>query len=68
MPDRNDYLRQYHSKNIIQKKITFNRQSEEDMMILDYLQLQDNFSRYAKDLIRADMKEKGIPFEYRYDE
>lgn len=68
MGDLKQYNREYQSKNIVQKRIFFNRQSDEDMMILDYVQQQENFSRYAKDLIRADMKEKGFSFEYNFDE
>jgi len=68
MGDQKQYNREYQARNIVQKKVLFNRQSDADMELLNYVMLQENFSQYAKQLIRADMKEKGIPFEYNFDE
>lgn len=56
-----DYFKSYQQRNIIQKKLIFNRNSPDDMRLIDYLTAQRNFSRYVKDLIRADMREHGIP-------
>lgn len=51
------YNTEYQRENIVIKKIKFNRKKEDDMALLDWINLQDNYSRYIKDLIRADMKE-----------
>jgi len=58
MPITPEYNREYQRQNIVQKKVIFNRRSEEDLSLLDWVQLQENFSQYCKELIRADMLEK----------
>ena len=55
MESRKEYLNNYHSKNIVQKKINFNRQNKTDMEILEFVEKKKNFSKYAKELISKDM-------------
>lgn len=57
MKDRKEYLSNYHSKNIIQKKINFNRNNENDMEMLEFIETKENFSKYAKDLIFQDIEQ-----------
>lgn len=55
-----EYNRKYQAQNIVQKKVLFNRQSDEDLALLDWVELQDNFSRLCKDLLRTKMKEESF--------
>ncbi len=50
-----EYNATYQKENIILKRIKFNRQNAEDMAMLDWVNLQENFTCYVKSLIRADM-------------
>ncbi len=53
------YDMQYMHKNIRRKLIPFNMQNAEDKAIFDWLDDQENMTRYVKDLILADMPETG---------
>lgn len=64
--DRSSYFRDYQAQNIVQKKVIFNRKSEEDITLLDWVELQANFNTYCKDLIRADMRERCPDFPEGY--
>lgn len=57
---RNEYFRKYQAQNVVNKKVIFNRQSQEDLELLEWVQLQSNFNQYCKNLIRADMQEQGV--------
>ena len=50
----------YNRENIIQKILSFNRKNPEDMIILDFLNLQANAAGYIKMLISNDIREHGI--------
>lgn len=63
MFDRAKYSRDYQADKIVQKRISFNRNSPDDMTLLAWIELQENFTLYCKDLIRADMYEKQKPKE-----
>lgn len=67
MQDRREYMRNYQKAHITHKKVAFNDQSPQDMALLDWVELQQNFSAYCKNLIRADMREKS-PGRFRPDE
>ena len=64
MRNKPGYDQKYQKENIVQKKVVFNRQSEEDVTLLNWVDLQENFNAYCKGLIRADMLEKGTEFSY----
>ena len=64
MRNKPGYDQKYQKENIVQKKVVFNRQSEEDITMLNWVELQENFNAYCKGLIRADMREKGTEFSY----
>lgn len=53
--DKSKYDQEYAKKNIVQKKIPFNRSIPDDARLLDFLTTIDNFTAYVKNLIREDM-------------
>ena len=58
--DDKAYQREYH-RNMKSKLLQFNPNSEEDMIIYEYLKQQKNSSAYIKALILADMKKNLNP-------
>jgi len=58
MTNDKEYNRQYQTENIVQKKIVFNRKSQDDLILLNWAEQQENFNRYCKTLIRKDMESK----------
>lgn len=61
--DRKQYLLEYQSRNVIQKKLVFNRRSADDLMLLDWLETRENTNQYVKSLIRADMQQHNFVLE-----
>ena len=57
--DKTDYDMGYYKKNIVRKVLNFNRQSETDSKLLEWLESQGNFSQYIKELVLRDMKERA---------
>ena len=53
------YDSQYIMKNIVQKRINFNKMVPEDVKMLDWVEKQDNQSQYMKGLIAEDMVKSG---------
>lgn len=53
--DKSKYDQEYAKKNIIQKRIPFNRSIPDDARLLDFLSTIENFTGYVKNLIREDM-------------
>lgn len=54
--NQTEYIKKYHRECRIEKKVTFNRNSPEDMALLDWLTSRpDGMVQYIKSLIRADM-------------
>ena len=53
------YDMQYAKKNIRRRLIPFNMTVDEDVRIWDWLDGQENMTRYVKDLILQDMGEAG---------
>ena len=53
--DKSKYDQEYAKKNIIQKRIPFNRSIPDDARMLDFLSTIENFTGYVKNLIREDM-------------
>ena len=49
----------YNMKNITQKRINFNKNNDEDVMLLSWVNRQKNQSQYMKSLIRNDMEGSG---------
>ena len=55
--DQAEYVRQYQRENRIEKKVTFNRNNDGDMKLLEWLQSRpEGMVKYIKSLIRSDMK------------
>lgn len=52
------YNHEYQKQNIVRKIVKFNKKNPEDLQLLSWIELQDNFSGYCRRLIRADMEEK----------
>ena len=50
------YDMEYARKNIRRKEIPFNLTQPEDEELFRYLESQENFTQYIKDLIRKDME------------
>ena len=57
--DKSKYDQEYAKRNIVQKKIPFNRTIPDDARLLDFLTTIDNFSQYVKNLIRQDMANRS---------
>lgn len=53
------YDTQYILKNIVQKRISFNKTVPEDVKLLDWVEQQKNQNKYMKDLIEKDMNKSG---------
>lgn len=53
--DKKSYDAEYYRKNIFCKRLPFNRSIPEDEELLDFVNKQENFTAYIKDLIRKDM-------------
>ena len=56
--DRRKYQSNYQREVIIQKKISFSRNSREDMELLDWSNKKPNFTAYVKRLIRDEMHKR----------
>lgn len=55
--NQREYIRRYQRESRIEKKVTFNRNSTEDMALLDWLITRpEGIVKYIKSLIRTDMK------------
>ena len=51
-----EYIKQYQREQRIEKKVTFNRNNHEDMILLEWLTSRpDGMVQYIKSLIRTDM-------------
>ena len=57
LKDLKKYNAEYQQKNIVRKVIKFNKQNQTDLILLDWISLQDNWSNYCKHLIQTDMQE-----------
>ena len=54
--DQKEYVKAYHREFRIEKKVTFNRKSPDDMALLEWLEGQpEGTVQYLKRLIREDM-------------
>ena len=53
------YDTQYILKNIVQKRINFNKQVPEDVEMLEWVNTKKNQGQYMKGLIKDDMKKSG---------
>lgn len=52
-----EYIKQYQREQRIEKKVTFNRNNHEDMILLEWLTSRpDGMVHYIKSLIRSDME------------
>jgi len=49
----------YVHDHITRKLISFNFENEDDMEMLDWLNQQENITRYIKDLVLQDMRRAG---------
>ena len=47
----------YQKENIVRKVVKFNKKNPDDVRLLEWIDLQDNWAGYCKKLIRADMRE-----------
>lgn len=56
--DRAAYLREY-AKNYTTARITFRKDSREEMEVLEFLKAQPDTSAYLKALVKADMEKQG---------
>lgn len=54
--DQQKYVKEYYRQNITRKVLNFNRQSELDSALLEWLGSKENYSQYIKDLILNDMR------------
>lgn len=51
-----EYIKRYQREQRIEKKVTFNRNSQEDMVLLEWLTTRpEGMVKYIKSLIRSDM-------------
>ena len=54
--DQAEYIKKYHREQRIEKKVTFNRNNPDDMVLLEWLQSRpDGMVHYIESLIRSDM-------------
>ena len=52
-----EYVKRYQREQRIEKKVTFNRNNHEDMILLEWLMSQpEGMVKYIKSLIRSDME------------
>lgn len=52
-----EYIKQYQREQRVEKKVTFNRNNHDDMILLDWLTSRpDGMVHYIKSLIRTDME------------
>ena len=61
MNHKKDYDVAYQKENMVQKKLAFNRRVPDDLILLDWIESQENFSQYCKNLIRSDMLKNRPP-------
>ena len=58
--DQKAYMNQYITEKIIYRRVNFARSSEEDMLMLAWLDAQpEGKAQYIKRLIRADMEARA---------
>lgn len=60
--DKNEYTKKYLKEQMTKKAIRFNKNNDEDMKLLDYLEdipytRNVSMNKYLKDLIKKDMIE-----------
>ena len=54
---QSEYIKQYQREQRIEKKVTFNRNNRDDMVLLEWLTTRpEGMVKYIKGLIRSDMK------------
>ena len=51
------YNAAYQKENIVRKVVKFNKKNPEELRMIEWIDLQENWAGYCKDLIRADMCE-----------
>ena len=52
-----EYIKQYQREQRVEKKVTFNRNNHDDMILLEWLTSRpDGMVHYIKSLIRTDME------------
>lgn len=52
-----EYVKRYQREQRIEKKVTFNRNNHEDMILLEWLMSRpEGMVKYIKSLIRSDME------------
>lgn len=51
------YNAAYQKENIVRKVVKFNKKNPEELRMIEWIDLQENWAGYCKDLIRADMRE-----------
>lgn len=62
--DQAEYVKRYHREKVIGKKVTFNRNNPDDMVLLQWLESQpEGMVSYMKRLIREDMDRQYTPGE-----
>ena len=55
--NQSEYIKQYQREQRVEKKVTFNRNNHDDMILLDWLTSRhDGMVHYIKSLIRTDME------------
>ena len=56
--DQSKYVQEYAKENIIRKFLPFNKMNPDDMILLEWVKRQPNFTQYIKALIRADYERR----------
>lgn len=55
--DQAEYVKRYQREQRIEKKVTFNRNNHDDMILLEWLMFRpEGMVKYIKSLIRSDME------------
>ena len=54
-----EYDQQYLKDNVFVKRLPFNKTKVEDMALLEWADMQGNFTQYIKKLIREDMERRN---------
>ena len=55
--NQSEYIKQYQREQRVEKKVTFNRNNHDDMILLEWLTSRpDGMVHYIKSLIRTDME------------
>lgn len=56
MFNKSEYDKEYYKKHTTRKFLLFNYNNPLDVQLLAWLDAQDNYNKYIKDLIRIDME------------